>query len=120
MIVKYCTKCKKVMAYNGHSMCDECRKEYEKSQSREYNRFRRNRRSDNFYHSKEWKDLSRLVLARANYRCADCGGLAVEVHHEVEISECWEKRFDISNLTPLCTSCHNKRRRNNGAKQRAD
>ena len=104
MIIKYCSKCKKPMAYNGHSMCDECLK---KNQNKEY---KRNKKIDKFYHSKAWKDLSKSVLAKANYVCADCGGLATEVHHEIEISKDWSKRLDIDNLTPLCTSCHNKRR----------
>lgn len=110
MIIKYCSKCKKPMAYNGHSMCEECREKKLQNQNRDYNRYKRNKKTDKFYHSKEWKDLSKLVLTKANYKCADCGGLATEVHHEIEVSADWSKRFDIDNLTPLCTACHNKRR----------
>nr|DAY59771.1 MAG TPA: HNH endonuclease [Caudoviricetes sp.] len=111
MIIKYCTKCGKQMTYNGHSMCDECLSKYSQRQrNRIYNKTKRNKQTDRFYHSKMWKSLSQYVLMKANYVCADCGGLATEVHHEKPVAENWNKRFDIDNLTPLCTSCHNRRR----------
>lgn len=111
MIIKYCSKCGKSMIYNGHSMCNECQQIYSKPQKdKEYNKFRRNKKTDKFYHSKEWKELSKYILIKANYICADCGGFATEVHHEKEVSMHWEERFNPNNLVPLCTSCHNRRR----------
>ncbi len=92
-------------------MCGDCQRLYSKTQqSRLYNRVKRNKKTDKFYHSKEWKNLSKYVLMKANYICADCGGLATEVHHEKNVSDNWEKRLDVDNLIPLCTSCHNSRR----------
>ena len=92
-------------------MCDKCSSKYsEKQKNRIYNRIKRNKQTDRFYHSKMWRSLSQYVLMKANYVCADCGGLATEVHHEKPVAENWNKRFDIDNLTPLCTSCHNRRR----------
>lgn len=91
-------------------MCDECREKYNKNQSREYNRFRRDRRADKFYHSKEWKVLSKLVLLKADYKCAECGGLATEVHHKKAVADDWDERLNVDNLVALCTACHNKQR----------
>lgn len=113
MLSKYCTKCNRMMPYNGRNICDECSlkmQESRKDTDRLYNQRIRNRISDKFYHSKEWKNLSKMVLARAGYKCEICGRLAVEVHHINPISTNWDKRFDIDNLTALCTSCHNKQR----------
>lgn len=111
MIIKYCSKCGKQMSYNGHSICEGCMKKYSKKyQDRLYNKTKRNKQRDRFYHSKAWKELSQYILVKAKFICADCGRLATEVHHEIPVSENWERRLDPNNITPLCTSCHNKRR----------
>lgn len=111
MILKKCTKCGRFFQYNGKSRCPECNiTDNRKENDRIYNQRFRNKQSDRFYHSAEWKKLSRLVLIKANYRCAECGKLAVEVHHIVPVTEAPERRLDITNLTPLCTACHNKQR----------
>lgn len=94
------------MPYSSKSLCDSCR---DKRQS-DYNKLQRDKKTDRFYHSSKWKKLSKLVLARANYRCAICGGLACEVHHIREVRSHWDLRFDINNLMPLCTACHNSQR----------
>lgn len=122
MIMKYCTKCGTLMQYNGKSLCAVCQQKREeqrkayrnKEKDKIYNQKYRNKKTDKFYHSKEWKNLSRAILAKANYQCALCGKLAVEVHHIEEVADNWEKRFDIDNLMPLCTSCHNKQRKTRG------
>lgn len=111
MIIKSCTKCGGFFRDNGTGRCEKCRKSDDKKENDKiYNQRYRNKHSDKFYHSAQWKRLSKAVLAKASYKCADCGGLATEVHHIVEINDDWSKRFDLSNLVPLCTSCHNKQR----------
>ena len=113
MLKKYCTKCGKLMIYNGRNLCDECLSkvnESRKDNDRIYNKKIRNKKSDKFYHSKEWKVLSKIVLAKADYKCALCGGLAVEVHHIKSVNTDWNERFNLNNLMSLCTSCHNKQR----------
>lgn len=113
MIIKKCTDCGRFFQYNGHSKCPEClkkRSENRRKNDKIYNQKIRNKESDRFYHSTEWKQMSRLILARSNYRCAVCGGLATEVHHIKEVRDCPEKRLDPNNLMPLCTRCHNKQR----------
>lgn len=113
MLLKKCPKCGRFYQLNGKSCCNECDAaggQDRKENDRIYNQRYRNKQSDRFYHSSAWKKLSKLVLMKAHYRCAECGGIATEVHHIVEISKDWSKRLDISNLMPLCTSCHNKKR----------
>lgn len=131
MLIKTCTKCGKIFQFNGHSLCPGCaaeaeedRKQYkaqhkekrDKDRDREYNRHIRDKETDRFYHSAKWKRLSKVVLMRAHYLCAECGGLASEVHHIIEVRDAPDKRLDITNLIPLCTSCHNKKRRGAGKK----
>lgn len=112
MIIKFCTVCRQPMQYNGHSRCSNCRNRLETKGG--YDKlYKRNKKIDRFYHSREWKELSRSILLKANASgkgCADCGGLATEVHHDVEVKDDWERRLDPTNLIPLCTSCHNRRR----------
>lgn len=114
MLVKYCTKCGVVMKYAGNSLCEECTKQYKMitkpTEDKVYNQRCRNKKADAFYHSKEWKNLSKLVLTKSGYVCAECGGLATEVHHKKEISTHWDERFELDNLESLCTKCHNRKR----------
>lgn len=111
-VYKYCTGCGRLILYNGHSLCDNCIK----ARQMKYNRLSRDKKADAFYHSTKWKRLSKLVLARSGYRCAICGGIAVEVHHIKDLRSHWELRFDINNLMPLCTACHNSQREGVGLK----
>lgn len=75
----------------------------------------RSRRADPerraFYRSKEWRALSARALARAGFRCEDCGRPACEMHHDPPLStpEGWARRLDASALHCLCTRCHNVR-----------
>lgn len=106
MILKFCTRCKQAFLFCPNSLCPDCREKY----NAQYNQYQRDKRADKFYHSAAWKAMSKAVLAKANYKCAICGGLAVEVHHIKEIRTDWDKRFDPDNLMPLCTACHNAQR----------
>lgn len=111
MLIKKCTRCGKLFPYHTGSLCPACVSDAgRRDNDKIYNQRYRNKQSDQFYHSSEWKRLSRVVLANAQYRCAECGGLAVEVHHIIPVRDDWSKRLDIHNLVPLCTSCHNRRR----------
>ena len=111
MIVKKCPVCGKIFQLNGKNRCTDCdNAAARKDADKVYNQRYRNKEADRFYHSAAWKRLSKAVLLKAHYRCAICGGLAVEVHHVVEVKDDWDKRLDITNLMPLCTSCHNRQR----------
>lgn len=111
MLIKKCTRCGKLFPYHTGSLCPACVSDADRRDNDKiYNQRYRNKQSDRFYHSAEWKRLSKVVLAKAQYRCAECGGLAVEVHHIIPVRDDWSKRLDIHNLVPLCTSCHNRKR----------
>ena len=64
-----------------------------------------------FYKSADWRRLSAWALAQSGWRCADCGGVATDVHHVVPIQtdEGWQRRLDPDNVVALCVSCHNQR-----------
>jgi len=49
-----------------------------------------------------------MVLRDANGQCADCGRLAQEVHHLVPINK-GGAAYDLANLVPLCSPCHDAR-----------
>lgn len=66
-------------------------------------------------HSARWPRLRNLTL-RESPVCADCGGLAQEVHHIIppdryrdDPDEVMRLMFDPSNLVSLCRRCHTGR-----------
>lgn len=66
-------------------------------------------------HSNRWRRLRDRVI-RDNPVCADCGGLAQEVHHidppdrhRDDPAELERLMFDPDNLVPLCRRCHTGR-----------
>lgn len=68
--------------------------------------------SAQFYHSKEWEEVRRLVLMRDRYVCQKCGLPAQEVHHKIHLTP--ENIWDVSitlnpdNLISLCREDHFK------------
>lgn len=60
-----------------------------------------------FMQSAAWKSQRRRVLRRDGRACRDCGGRAVDVHHDqywtpIEATPDWA-------LTSLCEGCHGRR-----------
>ena len=75
------------------------------------------KKSDPFYHSKEWKALRTVALQRDNGFCQDCldrmqwetgykPRRATMVHHIIPISERPDLKLDLGNLRSLCAQCH--------------
>jgi len=62
-----------------------------------------------FYASKEWRDVSRAVKIRDQLKCVRCGDAAkghkLHIHHIVSFYV-RELRADINNLVLLCLVCH--------------
>lgn len=77
---------------------------------RRYNN-KRNPKYKTFYNSDAWNMLKNKKMMDEQYKCEDCGELAVEVHHikPIQTEVGWELRLDYDNLAALCIDCHNKR-----------
>lgn len=118
MLLKECPKCGALIPY-GRTYCSTCEQiaKAEAEARRVAAKGRANRRYNSkrdpkysrFYHSKEWKQLSRKRIQDDNYKCVRCGRIACEVDHIIPIQtpDGWTKRFDYDNLQSLCTDCHN-------------
>jgi 5-methylcytosine-specific restriction endonuclease McrA len=70
-------------------------------------------KSKGFYHSKAWRRVRRVVLARDRYRCKPCWRrnqltVANTVHHIKPLDEYPELALTLSNLESICPSCHNR------------
>lgn len=64
-----------------------------------------------FYGSPVWKKQRKFRLLMDNYKCARCGGLAVDVHHKITLTESNVNDLEVSrieNLESICRKCHNK------------
>ena len=83
--------------------CPKCTKDRNKT----YDRTRRNKELDKFYHSKQWKNTRALVLSE-NPFCVECGHPAQMVDHKKAIKDGGAK-LDLDNLQSMCNSCHNKK-----------
>lgn len=127
MIVKLCTRCKKVIQYN-ETYCSKCKlivlEEKQDNKIRtntKYNK-QRNKKYEQFYNSKEWRQLSKQYLLEHDYKCEDCKeestnqygadiATATECHHmqPIQTQEGWILRLDRRNLRALCRNHHNLR-----------
>ncbi|MCC8050928.1 MAG: HNH endonuclease [Clostridiales bacterium] len=65
-----------------------------------------------FYHSRQWRRLSRTYLLSKNYICERCGGPAEIAHHKRYITSANinnpEITLNAENLEALCMECHNR------------
>ena len=63
-----------------------------------------------FYNSKQWKAVRLAALRRDHHTCEVCGGLATEVHHEVELTPenigNPQISLNLRLLHSLCSDCH--------------
>lgn len=64
-----------------------------------------------FYHSPQWRRLSRAFLLSRNYICQRCGAPAEIAHHKQHLTAANVNNPEISlnpdNLEALCLACHN-------------
>jgi len=114
MLKKLCSKCGKIIPY-GNYRCNECEAKCndKKINNRYYNKFMRNKTTQTFYDSTEWKKTRKVVLSRDLGVCVVCKSKGVIsyadiVHHIVELKEDNTKSLDTNNLISLCISCHNR------------
>ncbi|MGL9969375.1 HNH endonuclease [Enterococcus sp. DIV1420a] len=61
-----------------------------------------------FYQTKTWLKVRKIVINMNGGKCAQCGNKAHMVHHLKKVKEFPSLALLLSNLEPLCNSCHNK------------
>ena len=77
------------------------------------------KKSDPFYHSKEWKRIRQVALMRDGGMCQDCmdrmrDGYGIKprratmVHHIIPREERPDLALKLENLRSLCDECHNR------------
>lgn len=124
MTYKPCPRCKRLIPH-GMAYCPECKpiaeqalqdkRQHNKSMRQKKYNGRRNQKYTKFYHSKDWKNLSRYKLEYVGWKCEahleGCTGTAVEVHHikPIQTEEGWNLRLEWTNLEAVCIHCHNLR-----------
>lgn len=106
MLMKICGKCGKKIGIN--EVCS-CTKERHKVYDREF----RNKDNAEFYHSKAWKQLTKLCKLKANgldmYEL-EVNGKIVKgslSHHIEELEENRDRGLDITNLIWVSEKTHN-------------
>ncbi len=111
---------------NRPAVCDQClakRGDQKREATRYYDANLRDKRADEFYHSRDWKLSRAAFLLSINYICQDCIDewkrgergeddiqLATDVHHVVPIEVDWPRRLDPSNYRGLCDGHHKRQR----------
>ncbi|MFC0188223.1 HNH endonuclease [Fictibacillus aquaticus] len=117
MVVKSKKPCSQpgCISLTRERFCDQ----HKQDAAKQYDLYQRDSVTTRFYKSMPWRKLRASALNRDNYLCQDCMKKkrltpAEMVHHEVEVKEDWSRRLDITNLTSLCNSCHNKRHTEKG------
>lgn len=105
MISRICSRCGKIVP-----VCQRCT--CQPAYRRDYNRFRRDKRIQQFRASDEWKRVRQHVIERDEgldqYVLHETGELKAgfSVHHIVPLSEDWSRRTDPSNLITLSDDTH--------------
>ena len=71
-----------------------------------------------FYHSRKWRQLSKLFLQSQNYICQRCGQPAEIAHHREYLTPANVNNPAVAlnpdNLEALCMACHNAEHFGNG------
>lgn len=71
-----------------------------------------------FYHSKQWRQLSRAFLLSKSYICERCGKPAEIAHHKKHLNpgNLYDPEISLNphNLEALCMDCHNAEHFGNG------
>lgn len=108
-IYKRCGRCGKRIP--SGTVCP-CTEQYKKDRHKDYDKYRRDKGRNNFYHSKEWV-TAREICKRVHigidiYMYYMKGKIvpATMVHHIETLEESWEKRVDQDNLISLSDQTH--------------
>ena len=110
-IYKRCSRCGKRIP--SGSRCP-CQAEYQKERHREYDKYSRDKKSKDFYGSREWEAARQEALDLDGgidvYLYMTEGAIipADTVHHIIPLKESWERRTDPDNLMSLSHGTHSK------------
>ena len=100
------TRPKRLAIVNGKRVLVDYASRQEEYQAYNKDRWKYQKEIKQFYNSKAWRELSRLVLNESLYVCRRCGGDATLTDHIVPIKVNWSLRLTKDNLQPLCDACH--------------
>jgi 5-methylcytosine-specific restriction enzyme A len=95
--------------------CEQHKQINERSErDKYYDRYKRNKKSKEFYNSTEWMKVRHAALVRDKYLCVHCLKSnritkADVVDHIIPITVDWSKRLSLDNLQSLCHTCHNRK-----------
>ena len=114
-IKKLCARCQKIIDINQR-YCSECEKRYKESNKityKKYNKYKRDKKKQKFYDSKDWRTISNIVKSKDFGLCQVCLNKNIVkssdvVHHIISLDEDRNKALDRDNLICLCHKCHNK------------
>ena len=107
---KICSYCKKNIIDANEKACTKCIANHNKN----YDKFKRNKKSRGFYKSKEWLDFRAYIFETYGdldvWHYYKTGKLkkANTLHHIEELKEAWDKRLEPSNVIQVSSESHSE------------
>ena len=102
---KFCKCGKKIPTHLR--MCETCKSKSKKLLNQNYDKFKRDLKSKEFYNSTKWRKLRKTYISEHPF-CVKCGRFAKIIDHIVPIKQGGEK-LNKENLQSLCLACHNEK-----------
>lgn len=105
MINKICSRCGKILPVGERCSCQPAYR-------RDYQKFRRDKKIQEFRNSSEWREMRKKIIERDDgtdqYVLHTSGALrpGFSVHHIIPLSERWDLRLDEHNLITLSDDTH--------------
>lgn len=105
MINKICSRCGRILPVGERCSCQPAYR-------RDYQKFRRDKRIQEFRNSSEWREMRKKIIERDGdtdqYVLHTTGALrpGFSVHHIIPLSERWDLRLDEHNLITLSSDTH--------------
>lgn len=113
-----CSTCHK-LTRQANGYCDDHQSLAQQDEAKRqayYDRYKRNKKTQKHYQSKEHKIWAKAIATKSNGLCVLCSTveaptIGTEADHiiPIETPEGWKRRLEISNGQWLCHSCHMKK-----------
>lgn len=86
-------------------------RQHSKQQQKFYNKYKRDKEANSFYHNKQWEHLAKLVKEQAYFTCECCGHTYDKPRylisdHIVPRKIDKRKQLDRDNIWCICQECH--------------